>query len=666
MPQHRHTNKLIHESSPYLLQHAHNPVDWYAWGSEAFAKAKREDKLLLVSIGYSSCHWCHVMERESFEDEETAVLMNELFVCVKVDREERPDIDQLYMDAVQLISGRGGWPLNCFVLPDGRPLHGGTYFPKNDWQKVLRSLADFYKTKKEEAFEYATELTNGLKKLDVLPVSATTGFNQEKLQHIVAGWKAHIDRVNGGYNWTPKFPMPNNWDFFLQYAVQQKDEELEKAVYVSLQKMANGGLYDQLGGGFARYSTDAFWKVPHFEKMLYDNAQLMSLYAKAWLQNPDPLFRKVVYETHEFLIREFTDARGYFYSAIDADSDGVEGKFYTWSKEELQEMLGEHESLFSLYYSVDAYGNWEHTNILYKSRSNDELEKLTGKSIGEIEMVVQWCCAVLRAVRQKRVSPGLDDKFITSWNALQVTAYCHAYRSFGEETFKNAAIRCADFMIESMMEGRQLYRIHKDGKRTVPAFAEDYAMFCEALIELYQISFDEQYLIQANELMEESIAQFYDVESNLFYVTAANTETLAVRRMDFSDDVMPSANSVFASCLQALQFYFSKNDYEQMLQQMLMRIESKAEKSPMNYSNWIRIMQNKLKGVRQLVISGDKKEPAMKELQKKYRPGTLYALTKANSQIPMLQDKTDEEQTMVYLCIDQTCRLPVAAETFDF
>ena len=422
---HKHTNSLIHASSPYLLQHAHNPVNWLEWNEETLLKAKSEDKMILVSIGYSACHWCHVMEHESFENEEVAELMNKNFICIKVDREERPDIDQIYMDAVQLLTGRGGWPLNCFALPDGRPLHGGTYFPIEQWKKTLQSIADFYQDRKVEAFEYAAELTNGINKLDQIIPAENSAIKLETIENAVENWSKNFDLIYGGYNWAPKFPMPNNWQFYLQYYQFSKNELLLEAVTQTLNGMANGGIFDQIEGGFARYSTDVYWKAPHFEKMLYDNGQLMGLYAQAFQLTKNPLYKNIIYKTHQFLQHELTHESGLFYSALDADSEGIEGKYYIWTRQELVEYLGENEPLFSLYYSVDAYGNWEHgASILYKTRTIEELEKITGKSSIEIEAIIEKCNAILVAERNKKTKPGLDDKVIT--NKIVFTTYHQA------------------------------------------------------------------------------------------------------------------------------------------------------------------------------------------------------------------------------------------------
>ena len=658
---HKHTNSLIHASSPYLLQHAHNPVNWVEWNEEALLKAKNEDKIILVSIGYSACHWCHVMEHESFENEEVAALMNKNFICIKVDREERPDIDQIYMDAVQLLTGRGGWPLNCFALPDGRPLHGGTYFPIEQWKKTLQSIADFYQDRKEEAFEYAVELTNGINKLDqIIPVE-NSEIKLETIENSVENWSKNFDLTYGGYNWAPKFPMPNNWQFYLQYYRFSKNELFLEAVTQTLNGMANGGIFDQIEGGFARYSTDVYWKAPHFEKMLYDNGQLMGLYAQAFQLTKNTLFKNIIYKTHQFLQHELTHESGLFYSALDADSEGIEGKYYIWTRKELVEYLGENEPLFSLYYSVDAYGNWEHgANILYKTRKIEELEKITGKSSIDIEAIIENCIAILLTERNKKTKPGLDDKVITSWNALMISGYCEAYKAFNDKIFYQTAQKALDSILNNLWINNQLFRIYKNGKISIHGFAEDYACLTKALIDFYQISFDEKYLLRANELMELSITYFYSAKKRLFYFKSNTDTALIARKLDLTDDVIPSANSIFGHCLQALSYYFNNDHYENMLNDMLNLVQQKFAKNTSSYTNWMQLSLNKIEGVKQIVIIGNDAENYMQLLHKSYLPNTLFAIAKQGTKIPLLVDKIPTEgKTAIYVCNDKTCGIPV-------
>jgi uncharacterized protein YyaL (SSP411 family) len=658
---HKHTNSLIQASSPYLLQHAHNPVNWLEWNEETLLKAKNEDKMILISIGYSACHWCHVMEHESFENEEVAELMNKNFICIKVDREERPDIDQIYMDAVQLLTGRGGWPLNCFALSDGRPLHGGTYFPIEQWKKTLQSIADFYQDRKVEAFEYAAELTNGINKLDQIIPAENSEIKLETIQNAVENWSKNFDLTYGGYNWAPKFPMPNNWQFYLQYYQFSNNELLLEAVTQTLDGMANGGIFDQIEGGFARYSTDVYWKAPHFEKMLYDNGQLMGLYAQAFQLTKNPLYKNIIYKTHQFLQHELTHESGLFYSALDADSEGIEGKYYIWTRQELVEYLGENEPLFSLYYSVDAYGNWEHgASILYKTRTIEELEKITGKNSFEIEAIIENCNDILLDERNKKTKPGLDDKVITSWNSLMISGYCETYKALNDKLFFNAAQKALDSILAILWVNNQLFRIYKNGKISIHGFAEDYACLTKALIDFYQISFDEKYLQKANELMEFSIKYFYSDEKKLFYFKSNTDTALIARKLDLTDDVIPSANSIFGHCLQALSFYFSNDNYEKMLDEMLNLVQQKFAKNTSSYTNWMQLSLNKIQGVKQIVIIGNDAENFMQQLQKHYLPNTLFAIAKQNTSIPLLKDKTTiAGKTAIYVCSDKTCGIPV-------
>jgi uncharacterized protein YyaL (SSP411 family) len=657
---HKHTNKLIHASSPYLIQHAHNPVNWYPWCDEAFEKARNENKLVLVSIGYSACHWCHVMEHECFEQEDTAAIMNKHFICIKVDREERPDVDQLYMDAVQLLTGRGGWPLNCFTLPDGRPVHGGTYFPKAEWERILISLADFYENKRDQALEYATDLTNGIRKLDILPApEGATLFDATKINQLVTNWKANFDNVLGGFNWAPKFPMPSNWDLFLQQQHYTKDVDLLNAVNCTLTKMAEGGIYDQVGGGFSRYSVDSYWKVPHFEKMLYDNAQLISLYSKAYQQTKNPLYSKVVHQTISFVWRELMAPQGYFYSALDADSEGIEGKYYLWKKSELQELLGANEPLFSLYFSVDAYGNWEHeSNILYKTRTNQELEQLTGKSIAEIETTIEACKQLLLQARSKRIAPGLDDKMICSWNALMIEGLSDAYLTFGHHDFLVSAISAARFIEYNLYTKEGLKRIYKNGEATVNAFAEDYALCCQAFIKLFEATGEEHYLNFAKKLMDETIANFYHEEQELFYFKSKNDKQLIHRKIDLNDDVIPSANSVLANCLVLLGYFYDEDDYHQMAQKMLLRVQSKIEKFPTGYSNWLQVLLTQHYGLYQVVVTGKNANDELVNIHQKYIPNKVVATVQQSSKIPLLADKSVNDITNYYVCFNKTCGLP--------
>ncbi|WP_157624332.1 thioredoxin domain-containing protein, partial [Sunxiuqinia dokdonensis] len=441
MEVHQYTNELIYETSPYLLQHAHNPVNWMPWGDKALSQARRENKLLLISIGYAACHWCHVMEHESFEDPEVARVMNQHFVCIKVDREERPDVDQIYMSAVQLMTQRGGWPLNAIALPDGRPIWGGTYFQKEVWINALEQIQAYHHQNPERTLEYAERLSEGIRESNLVPISKNSQLVElDQLKEAVQRWKPNFDRQEGGSQGAPKFMMPNNLQFLLRWAHQANDLETQDHVENTLDKMAMGGIYDQLGGGFARYSTDTQWKVPHFEKMLYDNAQLLSVYAQAFQKTQKPLYHEVVEQTIEFLKRELLSPENGFYSSLDADSEGEEGKFYVWQKSELQDLLGDDFPLFSDYYQVNETGYWEEGNyILLRKQVDETFAKKHELSLEELKQKISKWHKILLPAREQRIRPGLDDKILTSWNALAISGLVDAYQAFGNAEYLELA-----------------------------------------------------------------------------------------------------------------------------------------------------------------------------------------------------------------------------------
>ncbi|HZY38994.1 MAG TPA: thioredoxin domain-containing protein, partial [Mucilaginibacter sp.] len=494
-------NHLANSTSPYLLQHANNPVEWYPWGSEALQKAKDENKLILVSIGYSACHWCHVMEHESFEDEKVAAVMNEYFVCIKVDREERPDVDQIYMGAVQLMSGRGGWPLNCICLPDQRPIYGGTYFKKNDWVGLLFSLADFYKNKPDEAEEYAYRLTKGIQEYESVGlVTEQAEYTKNDLEQIIGNWKKYFDKTEGGLGNAPKFPMPNNWQCLMRYAHLMKDDSVAEQTRLTLHKMAFGGIYDHIGGGFARYSVDGRWHVPHFEKMLYDNAQLLSLYSEAYTWSPDPLYAQIADEIVTFTLRELTSPEFGFYSALDADSEGKEGKFYIFTKTEINEILGDDAGLFCIYYHITDDGNWdeEASNVLFRRETDEKLAGKIGLPVNILNKKIQASRQKVFAARSHRVRPGLDYKILASWNGLMLKGLCDAYRAFDKPQYLEIALKNADFILNNLVDANgRLSRVKSDKI----AFLDDYANVADAFIALYEVTFNEDWLSHARKLV---------------------------------------------------------------------------------------------------------------------------------------------------------------------
>jgi hypothetical protein len=657
------SNRLKNQSSPYLLQHAENPVDWYPWSDEALEKAKVENKLILVSIGYSACHWCHVMEHESFEDPEVAEIMNRHFVCIKVDREVRPDIDQIYMSAVQLMTGSGGWPLNCFCLPDQRPIYGGTYFRKNDWKSLLENLANFWREKPDEAVAYAVRLTEGVNQTEqLMPVNGDIVFNKSDLEAIFNNWKRTFDLVDGGYNRAPKFPLPNNWQFMLRYAHLMQDDAAHVAVRITLQKMAFGGIYDQIGGGFARYSVDGKWHVPHFEKMLYDNAQLVSLYSEAYQYTPDPIYKNIVYQSLDFVERELTSVENGFYSALDADSEGVEGKFYTFTKDEIKAILKEDEDLFCIYYQITDLGNWEeeNTNILMRGMEDSELATQLGLSLDELSDKISKANKKLLAARSERIRPGLDNKILASWNGMMLKAYTDAYRVFGQPEFLAKAKRSADFIQSKLIDGNEIRRVYSSTNSSdewAGAFLDDYAFVIDGLIGLYEVSFDESILFKAKLLTDYSISEFYDTKSGMFFYTPNSAEQLIARKQEIMDNVIPSSNSVMANNLYKLGHFFEEQNYLDISLSMLRNVHPHIKSYGSAYSNWAILLLNNVFGLYEIAITGINSEEKRREMEKYYIPNKIL-LGGTSGTLPLLKHKFDAE-TKIYVCRNKTCLIPV-------
>jgi len=659
--QHKFTNHLINETSPYLLQHAHNPVDWHAWNNETLEKAKRENKLLLISIGYSACHWCHVMEHESFEDEEVAKVMNENFISIKIDREERPDIDQVYMNAVHLMNQRGGWPLNCFALPDGKPFFGGTYFPKQQWLQILSKVSAEYAQNPDKVREYAERLTEGIRQSELISLNtAEPLFKMSELGVLVDTWSKQLDNKEGGGNRAPKFPIPNNYQFLLRYAHQTGNSELLRHVMLTLNKIAFGGIYDQIGGGFARYSTDAIWKVPHFEKMLYDNAQLVSLYSEAFQLAKDPLYKQVVYETLEFVERELMADIGAFYSALDADSDGEEGKFYVWGKEELKTELGNNYELFSDYFNVNQNGLWEGNYILLRRKSKEDIAKKHNISIEELDKKIVKSKKHLLKIREKRIRPGLDDKSLTSWNALMINGYVDAYSAFNEAKFLTTALKSANFLITTLRrEDGGLLHSYKRGRTTINGYLEDYAFTIEAFLALYEVTFDEKWLHISRELMDYAIVHFLDKSSGMFYFTSDLDPPLVARKMEVNDNVIPASNSSIAKSLFILGHYFYDQKYNNMAIQMLNNVKQYMSSYPSGYSNWGMLMLHLTSEFYEVAVVGKNANEIRQELNASYIPNKLYIGAFKNSELPLLENKFVADKTMIYVCVNRACNLPV-------
>ena len=661
---HEHSNRLINSSSPYLLQHAYNPVDWYPWSEEALQLAKKEDKPIIVSIGYSACHWCHVMERESFENDSIAAIMNKHFINIKVDREERPDVDQVYMDAIQTMGINGGWPLNVFLTPDQKPFYGGTYFPPQQWSQILRGVADAYTNNRDKLEKSAEQFTASLSKseLEKYGLNMTSDpFKPEKLESMFESLSNNFDNELGGMNKAPKFPMPSIWEFLLYYYDYSKDQRALQQLELTLEQMAWGGIYDQVGGGFTRYSVDEKWFAPHFEKMLYDNGQLVSLYSKAFMLTKKTEYKKVVADTITWLEQELTDKDGGFYSALDADSEGEEGKFYVWNKEDFEIALGQTSSLMEDYFNVTDEGNWEYgNNILYRTENDVEFSKKHDIDYNEFEGIVEKSKKLLAKERSKRIRPGLDDKILLGWNALMSQGLLDAYDAFGDTHYLAMALKNIRFIEQNMREGEQLFRNYKNGKATIDAYLEDYALYIELLIKAYQATFDEHFLNISDLLAKYVISNFYDEVEGLFYYTNIDGEQLIARKKELFDNVIPSSNSILANALHELGSLLDRKDYVDISDGMLATISGMLP-SNINYlSNWGKLYANKSLPTPEIVIIGTNADLFRKEISKELLPNKLILGTTDKSNLPLLEGKISiEGKTTIYVCFDKTCKLPV-------
>ncbi|MCA0932591.1 thioredoxin domain-containing protein [Lutimonas saemankumensis] len=671
----QYTNALVNETSPYLLQHAHNPVDWYPWNDQTLEMAKKENKLLLISVGYAACHWCHVMERESFEDPEVAALMNENFINIKVDREERPDVDQIYMNAVQLLTGSGGWPLNCVALPDGRPIWGGTYFPKENWINALTQLADLYKNEPEKAEDYAAKLTEGVKQTGLIELNEEEAvFDISGLELAIENWLPTMDQKNGGRKGAPKFPMPGNLSFLLRYAVQNNDKEMMDYVNTSLTQIAYGGIFDHVGGGFARYSVDDHWHVPHFEKMLYDNAQMVSLYSKAFLVTKNPLYKEVVYRTIDFVEAELYKDIGAFYSSLDADSynemgELEEGAFYVWNKIDLQNLLNDDFELFSKYYNINGYGKWEDDKYhLIRSISNTEFCVENEIEEDELKIKLRQWQKILSEERNKRERPRLDDKTLTSWNALMLKGYIDAYSVFQEDRFLEVALKNARFLQTKMTkEDGGLYRNYKNDQSNIEAYLEDYATVTDAFISLYEVTLDEKWLHNAKQLIDYSFDHFYNEESKMFFFTSDLETGLITRKVETDDNVIPSSNSIMANNLFKLGHYYANKYYSDNAMTMLNNVKEMTINYGAGASNWLNLYSNYIGEYYEVAIVGPKALDKLKALNQVYIPNKMIIGSQGESKLPLLEYKFNENETTIYVCINGACKLPVseAAKALD-
>jgi uncharacterized protein YyaL (SSP411 family) len=681
MSEPKYTNRLIHSTSPYLLQHAHNPVDWYPWGEEALARARAEDKPILVSIGYSACHWCHVMEHESFENETTAALMNSSFICIKVDREERPDIDSIYMTAVQAMTGSGGWPLNAFLLPDGTPFYGGTYFPSDEkasryrmptWNQVLDSIAMAFANQRADLERAGAELLSHVRRVSEL-VGEAGSLQRGILDNAILGIQHAFDGENGGFGGAPKFPQPMILEFLLRSYQRSQDSLTRDILTLTLDRMAQGGMYDQLGGGFHRYSVDDIWLVPHFEKMLYDNAQLARLYAEAYLVTANPYYRRISQETLDYVVREMRHPEGGFFSAQDADSEGEEGKFFVWTLPEIRAVLGGDSLMFSQIYGVTAGGNFEGKTILNLQHPVSEVARVMGMGADQMEAIIDQARAKLFAVREQRVKPGLDDKVLTAWNGMMLRAFVVASQAFGRPDYLELARQNADFLLRSLRrEDGRVLRTWKDGRaNTILGYLEDYAHLVDGLLALYSATGESRWLRESMSLTDAALLLFWDDEAQIFYDTANDAENLVVRPRDISDNATPSGNSTFVSVLLRLANLTGRDLYRERAELVLTSLAGSLAQFPMGFGRMLTALDDMLHASQEVVIVGDPDQADTQALwavfNQRYRPYALAVPLGPNEQsaqalTPLLEGRSMlDGKATAYVCQNFACQLPVTS-----
>ncbi len=663
-----HTNALIHETSPYLLQHAHNPVDWNAWNPEVLAQAKKENKLILISIGYAACHWCHVMEHECFEDKGVAEVMNKHFINIKIDREERPDVDHIYMDALQMMTGSGGWPLNIVALPDGRPFWGATYVRKNDWIKVLDQLAALFKNDLSKVTDYADNLTKGLHNINFIPrPKDQTSIDKKTVKDAVLKWSQYFDTFLGGYKRAPKFMMPVNLDFLLHYATLFQDKSITDYVHTTLIRMAFGGIYDHLGGGFSRYSVDTKWHVPHFEKMLYDNAQLISLYAKAYGANGNPLYKKVVEETISFLSRELMSPEAGFYSSLDADSHDSkgtlkEGSYYVWTETELRDLLGADFELFKDYYNINSYGFWEEDlYVLIRDATDDEIAKKHNLATIALSKKIELCKKRLLMNRDSRPRPRLDDKILTSWNALTIKGLAESYRYLGNLEYLNMAKNTTSFLEQNVLKDNGgLFHNHKEGKSTIDGFLEDYATLIDAWLVLYEVTFEEVWLKRSTALMDHCLNHFLQKESGLFYFTSDTQDVLVRRSLETTDNVIPASNSIMAHCLFKLSGLYPEAKYLSYYEKMAAHMEESMLENPNSHAHWLQLPLFQIFPFQEVVITGKSYQEYASIIRPHYLPNILLAGTDKEGTLSLFEKRVDAGKTQIFVCEKGACKIPVS------
>jgi hypothetical protein len=660
---HSFTNALIDETSPYLLQHAHNPVNWVPWSEKALEEAKEQDKLIVVSIGYSSCHWCHVMEEESFENTEVASLMNDNFISIKVDREERPDVDQVYMTAVQLMTGSGGWPLNVILLPNGKPLYGGTYHTKAQWLKVLAEINNKYRKDKKGAEEFANKVAQGISEVNYIPkITEETDFKPELLTQAVNSWKKQWDMEWGGNLGKQKFIIPVNLNFLLDYAALSEDLETDVFVENTLNKVLQGGIYDHIGGGFFRYSTDPTWKVPHFEKMLYDNAQLLSLYSKAYTIYKEPEYKRIVLETIEFLDREMKNPDGGYYAAIDADSEGEEGTYYIWKENELRSLLGAEYDLFASYYSIKKASAWEKdTYVLHKKESDSDFVKKHGLTNNELQTNKKKWQSLLLKQREQRIHPRVDDKIITSWNALLIQGFLDAYKAFGNQEFLSHSQATFEFLLKHAYVDSKLVHTFKEGSTQQEGFLEDYTFLANASLSLYEITLDTTYLELSKELTTYVQANFKDPDSEMFRYN--KKASLIAKIIKTDDGVLPSPNAVMSHNLFRLGHLYYDTDIMDKSRRMVSIMVNPVKEAANNYAMWGSLILEHAYPFYEIVGVGANAKELLNAMHTEYIPNALFAGSTTESDLPLFEDRYVEGETYIYVCYNYTCKLPVKTVT---
>lgn len=695
-PQHAYTNRLINETSPYLLQHAHNPVEWYPWGEEALQRARSEDRPILLSVGYSACHWCHVMERESFENEEIAAIMNQYFVAIKVDREERPDIDGIYMQAVQALTHQGGWPMTVFLTPDGRPFYGGTYFPPHDrhygrqtlpgFERILRTMAEFYATRRAEVEEQAEQLASYLRQNSGVPLRALKGmstFTSLPVKMLVEAGRAlaeDFDEVQGGFGRAPKFPNTMSLEFLLRLHLHRQRREIDETIEPgelaiiekTLQRMAHGGIYDQLGGGFHRYSVDAEWLVPHFEKMLYDNALLSQLYLHVYLVTGESFYQRIATQTLDYVVREMTSPEGAFYSTQDADSEGEEGKFFLWTPAEIEALLPARDAqLFMLYYDVSERGNFEGKNILHVTKKAAVVAESVGVSEARLKEALRRGRETLFAAREKRIKPGRDEKILTAWNGLMLRSFAEAARALQRSDYLQIAQRNAEFLLSKLVREGRLLRTYKDGHAHLKGYLEDYMFLADGLLALYEADFDPRWFREARRLVDEAIILFADEQNGGFFDTGNDHETLFNRPKDIMDNATPAGNSVAAEVLLRLAAWSGEGNYRQRADDYLSALSEALIKHPQAFGHALGALDFALSSAREIAIIGDLHQQGTQRLlttvNQRYLPNSVLAEAAPDDSeavriVPLLAERPLKDgQPCAYVCQNFVCQAPVTS-----